>query len=354
MSAVPERMTASVLVAPGRLEVREVAVPELEPGDVLVQIRAVGLCGSDVHFFEHGRVGDLVVERPLILGHEAAGVIVAVASAADTHRIGERVAIDPQRPCRWCPACRAGRSNLCERMRFPSAPPEDGAFAEYLAVPADAAHPMPDGMSDDEGALLEPLSVGIAAVRKAHVVPGARVLVAGAGPIGILAAAAARAFGAAGVVVADPVAERRDIALAHGATRTVEPGEVAELDGRMDAFVDASGARPAIAAGLRSLRGGGRGVLVGMGATSVELDLFLIQSRELVVEGLFRYVDTWPTAIHLVASGLVRVDDLVTARGGLGDLPGFIARNGDADAMKFVVDPRPARSSASSAGAAGR
>lgn len=340
MIGIPDRMMASVLVSPGRLEVRDVALPVMEPGDVLVELTAVGLCGSDVHFFEHGRVGDLVVESPLILGHEAAGVVAAVASAADEHRIGERVAIDPQRPCRWCPACRAGRSNLCERMRFPSAPPENGAFARYLAVPADAAHPLPETMSDDEGALLEPLSVGIAAVRKAGVVPGSRVLVAGAGPIGILTGAAARAFGAAEVVVADPVAARRDVALAHGATRAVDPAEVAELDGRMDAFVDASGARAAIAAGLRSLRGAGRAVLVGMGAATVDLDLFLLQSRELVVEGLFRYVDTWPLAIELVASGAVRVDDLVTARGGLDDLAGFFARNSDPDTMKFLVDPR--------------
>ncbi|MFS0715407.1 alcohol dehydrogenase catalytic domain-containing protein [Microbacterium sp. 2P01SA-2] len=340
MSGIPESMMASVLVSPRRLEIRDVAVPAMEPGDVLVELTAVGLCGSDVHFFEHGRVGDLVVESPLILGHEAAGVIAAVASPADEHRVGERVAIDPQRPCRWCAACRAGRSNLCERMRFPSAPPENGAFARYLAVPADAAHPLPETMSDDEGALLEPLSVGIAAVRKAGVVPGSRVLVAGAGPIGILTGAAARAFGAAEVVVADPVAARRDVALAHGATRAVDPGEVAELDGRMDAFVDASGARAAIAAGLRSLRGAGRAVLVGMGSATVDLDLFLLQSRELVVEGLFRYVDTWPLAIQLVASGAVRVDDLVTARGGLDDLAGFFARNADPDTMKFLVDPR--------------
>ncbi len=343
MNGIPDLMTASVLVEPRVLEVRDVAVPPLEPGDVLVELTAVGLCGSDVHFYEHGRVGDLVVHQPLILGHEAAGVIAAVSSPADEHRIGERVAIDPQRPCRWCAACRAGRSNLCERMRFPSAPPENGAFARYLAVPADAAHPLPETMSDDEGALLEPLSVGIAAVRKAGVVPGSRVLVAGAGPIGILAAAAARAFGSAEVIVADPVAARRAVARAHGATRAVDPREVVELDGRMDAFIDASGARPAIAAGLRSLRGAGRAVLVGMGVASLEVDLFLIQSRELVVEGLFRYVDTWPAAIHLVASGLVRVDDLVTARGGLDDLAGFFARNGDAEAMKFIVDPRVRR-----------
>lgn len=341
---LPETMTASVLVEPGRLEIRRVPTPTLVPGDVVVEIAAVGLCGSDVHFFAHGRVGDLVVEEPLILGHEASGTIVAVAEGVDPARVGERVAIEPQRPCRTCVHCRSGRYNLCERMRFPSAPPEDGAFAQYLAIPSDFAHPIPAGMSFDEAALIEPLSVGIAAVRKAAVVPGSTVLVAGAGPIGILTAAAARAFGAAEVLVVDPIAARREIALSHGATRVLAPEGVADLDGRVDAFIDASGAPPAIAAGLRSLRSAGRAVLVGMGASSIEVDLFLLQSRELVIEGLFRYVDTWPLAIHLVASGAVRVDDLATARGGLVDLEAFIARNGDADVMKFVVDPRPAPS----------
>jgi len=333
-------MRGSVLVEARRLEIRDVPVSPMEPGDVLVEIAAVGLCGSDVHFFEHGNVGDLVVEQPLILGHEASGAIVAVSDDVDPARIGERVAIEPQRPCRRCRACLGGRYNMCDRMRFPSAPPEDGAFAQYLAVPADFAHPIPDSMSFDEAALVEPLSVGIAAVRKAGIVPGSTVLVAGAGPIGILTAAAARAFGASRVIVADPLPERRAIALAHGATEAIEPYAVADLDGTLDVFIDASGARPAIASGLRALRGSGRAALVGMGAASVELDMFLLQSRELRVEGLFRYVDTWPVGIHLIASAQVRVDDLVTERGGLDAVERFMNRNKDADVMKLIVDPR--------------
>jgi len=333
-------MRAAVLRAPRQLEMSEVPRPAMEPGDVLVRIACVGLCGSDVHFYEHGRVGDLTVERPLILGHEASGVIVDAAPDVDASVIGTRVAIEPQRPCRSCSQCRAGRYNLCPDMRFPSAPPEDGAFAEYLSIPADFAHPIPPHMSFEQAALVEPLSVGIAAVRKIGVVPGSRVLVAGAGPIGVLAAAAARAFGAAEVVVVDPLASRRAIALRHGATRAISPDEAGSLDGTMDGFVDASGVRAAIASGLRSLRGAGRAALVGMGSSSFEMDLFLLQSRELVVEGLFRYVETWPVAIHLIASGRVVVDELVSGRGGLADLADFMRRNGDEEVMKFLIDPR--------------
>lgn len=332
-------MRAAFLDAPHQLAVRDTAVPEPGPYDVLVRLSSVGLCGSDVHFWEHGRVGDLVVEQPLILGHEAAGVIAAVGAQVDPARIGQRVAVDPQRPCRRCHYCLGGRYNLCRDVEFPSAPPVHGAFAEYLQVPADFAFAIPDSMSDDEAALLEPLCVGIAGVRKAGVTGGSSVLVAGAGPIGILTAAAAAAFGATDVVVSDPLPSRREVALAHGATAVVDPVNEQLGEERFDAFIDASGAPRAIDAGLRALRAGGVAVLVGMGHDRIDLDLFLVQSRELRLEGLFRYVDTWPTAIALVAAGRVEVASLVSGVVGLDDLDSAMRRNGDADVMKLVVRP---------------
>jgi L-iditol 2-dehydrogenase len=336
-AVVPASMRAAFLDAPHRIVIRETPTPTFGDHDVLVRLTSVGLCGSDVHFWEHGRVGDLVVREPLILGHEAAGVVAAVGAAVDRSRIGERVAIDPQRPCRRCRACLGGRYNLCADMRFPSAPPVHGAFAEYIAAPADLAFPVPAGMTDDEAALLEPLSVGIAAVRKAGVSAGSRVLVTGAGPIGVLTAAAASAFGATEVVVSDPLPARREVALAHGATAVVDPAAEELPEERFDALVDASGVPRAIDAGLRALRPGGVAVMVGMGADRVDLDLFRVQSRELRIEGLFRYVDTWPTAIALVASGRVKVSSLVSGVVGLDDLADAMARNGDAEVMKIVV-----------------
>ncbi|PZF84881.1 NAD(P)-dependent alcohol dehydrogenase [Jiangella anatolica] len=333
-------MRAAVLLGPRRLVVRERPTPRPGPYDVLVRLIAVGLCGSDVHFYEHGRVGDLVVDEPLVLGHEAAGEIVAVGSAVDESRIGERVAVEPQRPCRRCRYCLTGAYNLCRSMEFCSAPPVDGAFAEYLVVPADFAYPVPGTMSDAAAALLEPLSVGIAAVRKARVRPGSAVLVAGAGPIGVLTAAAARAHGASVVVASDPLAARRAVAAVHGATRVIDPLEQRLEEESVDAFVDASGAPAAIDAGLRALRAGGTAVLVGMGSPRVDLDLFLVQSRELRLEGLFRYVDTWPTAIALAESDPADLDALVTGSVGLDGLDEAMRRNGDADVVKFIVDPR--------------
>ncbi|MGC0252513.1 NAD(P)-dependent alcohol dehydrogenase [Pseudactinotalea sp. Z1748] len=340
-TTVPRTMRAAVLHRVRELHLEEWPVPGPGPHEVLIRVHTVGLCGSDVHFYEHGRVGDLEVLEPLVLGHEAAGTIVAAGEqvGGPDSLIGRRVAIEPQRPCRYCWHCRTGQYNLCPQMQFLSAPPVHGCFAEYVTVPADLAHPVPEQYSDDAVALLEPLSVGIAAARKAAVVPGSRVLVAGAGPIGVLCAAAARGFGATDVVVADPVQPRREIAQDMGATEVFDPLTQTAPDGAFDAFIDASGAPGVLAAGLRALRGGGRAVLVGMAAEEVALNVFLVQSRELKIEGLFRYTDTWPAAIALAAD--LDLDRLVSARFPLESLGEAIHRNGEAEVMKVLVDVAP-------------
>ncbi|UFU07906.1 alcohol dehydrogenase catalytic domain-containing protein [Ruania halotolerans] len=339
-ATVPPTMRASLLIAPEQLEIREIATPEPRPGDVLVRIEQVGLCGSDVHFFTHGRVGSLVVAEPLILGHEAAGVIAAVGAGVPEQRLGERVAIEPQRHCRECSYCLDGRYNLCESMEFASAPPVHGAFAEYMSVPAMFAHPIPDVMTFEQAALAEPLSVGLAAVRKVPVTEN-RVLVAGGGPIGVLTAAAARAHGAREVVLTDPIATRRAHARALGATTAVGPDQLGDhIGGGFEVFVDTSGVPAAIDAGLQALRPGGNAVMVGMGHDRIDLDLFRVQSYELHLHGLFRYVRTWPTAIDLIDRGVVTVDPLISDRTDLGGLPQAMRRNGDPEVMKILINPQ--------------
>src|SRR5690606_11404106 len=171
-----DSMRASVLVSKGQIEVREVGVPKLDADQVLVEIAAVGVCGSDVHYFQHGRIGDFVLEAPMILGHEAAGTIVAVGSGVSPERVGQRVSVEPQRACRVCEQCRRGRYNLCPRIEFYATPPIDGAFAQYQAIQADHAFAIPDPMSFEAAALCEPLSVGIWSNQKAGTGPGSRVL----------------------------------------------------------------------------------------------------------------------------------------------------------------------------------
>jgi L-iditol 2-dehydrogenase len=309
-------MQASVLHAKGDVRLETVPTPELQPDQVLVKVAAVGVCGSDVHYFHEGRIGDFIVEEPMILGHESSGTITAVGSAVSPDRVGERVSIEPQRACRVCDQCKHGRYNLCPYIEFYATPPIDGAFAEYAVIQADYAFPIPDSMSLEAAALCEPLSVGIWANQKAGTGPGSRILIAGAGPIGIVVAQVARAFGAAEIIISDVVPERLDKALEFGATRAVNPltEDIAGLELEVDAFIDASGAGPAISAGILSVRPAGRIVLVGMGKPELTLPVSRIQNRELQLTGVFRYANTWPLAIELASSGRVDLDALVTGR----------------------------------------
>jgi L-iditol 2-dehydrogenase len=307
-------MRAAVLVEPGRIEMEERPVPMPGPGEVLVRVSSVGVCGSDTHYYRHGRVGSFVVEAPLVLGHEAAGTIVDVGPGVPAERVGQRVSIEPQRPDPDSEETRRGLYNLCPHMRFFATPPVDGAFCDYVTIGAGYAHPVPDSVSDDASALCEPLSVGIAAIRKAGIDGGSRVLITGAGPIGIVLAQLARAYGATDIVVSDPDEARRAQAEDFGATAVLDPGVESIGDLGVDAFIDASGAPSAVGDGILAVRPAGRVVLVGSGAESMELPTQRIQNRELVLTGVFRYANTWPTAIALVESGRVDLDAMVTAR----------------------------------------
>jgi L-iditol 2-dehydrogenase len=334
-------MRANVLVEKGRTKVEEVPVPVLDADQVLVRIAAVGVCGSDVHYFHNGRIGDFVVKAPMILGHEAAGTIVAVGSGVSPERVGQRVAIEPQRACRVCEQCKHGRYNLCPYIEFYATPPIDGAFAEYQAIQADYAFPIPDSMSFEAAALCEPLSVGIWSNQKAATGPGSRILLAGAGPVGVITAQVARAFGASEIIVSDPVAQRREAALRYGATRVLDPSvdDVAEQGLEVDAFIDASGAEPAVRAGVMAVKPAGRIVLVGMGADDVSLPVARIQSRELVLTGVFRYANTWPLAIELAATGRVDLDSMVTGYFGLDNVEAALAAAGEPRTLKAIVRP---------------
>ncbi len=338
-----ETMRASVLVEQGVIELQERPVPVPGDGEVLVRVASVGVCGSDVHYYKHGRIGDFVVEEPLVLGHEVSGRVVAVGRGVSEARVGERVAIDPQRPCGHCRACRSGRMNLCPHMEFYATPPVDGTFCDYVTAPADMAYPVPDAMSDDAAALLEPFSVGLWAAHKAQVTPGDRVLVAGAGPIGAMVAQAVRARGAADVVVTDFVDSRRERITSFGATRALHPvddaDEIAALGA--DAFVDCSGATPAVLSGIRALRPGGAAVLVGMGPDEMPIPVGLVASREITVTGVFRYVDTWPRGIALFTAGAVHLDEMVTARYPLEQVEDALNADSDPLSMKAVVVLNP-------------
>ncbi|PXY32233.1 NAD(P)-dependent alcohol dehydrogenase [Prauserella muralis] len=315
-------MTVSVLNGIHDVVTEQRPVPSPGPGEVLVQVRAVGTCGSDVHYYEHGRIGDFVVERPLVLGHEPSGVVVATGEGATLHQPGQRVALEPGVPCSRCRQCGLGRYNLCPDMRFFGTPPIDGAFCEYVTLRQEFAYAVPDGLSDEAAGLLEPLSVGVWACRKAAVQPGSRVLITGAGPIGLVAAQTARAFGATDVVVTDVNAKRLRVAGELGATATIDVSATS-LSGsgfEPDVLLECSGVPSAIGEAIRQVGRAGRVVLVGMGGDEIPLPLAHVQGFEIEVTGTFRYANTWPAAIALAASGEVNLDRLVTHRFGLGEV----------------------------------
>lgn len=335
-------MLASVLTGPRAIELHEVEIPALQPGQVLVRVTAVGVCGSDTHFYETGAIGDIVVHGPVVLGHETGGEIAAVGEGVDPARVGTRVAVEPQTPCRRCEFCKAGSYHLCREVRFYGAWPVDGSFSEYAIVDDDFAHPIPDSMTDEQAALVEPVSVAVHAARRGDITGGSRVLVTGAGPIGVLVGQVAKALGAIEVVISDPLESRRTFALAHGADVALDPAN-AELDAyseHFDVFVDASGNGNAILSALPTIRPGGAAVLVGMGGDQLNVPIALIQHREITLTGTFRYVNTWPTAIELVATGKVDVSSLVTRRYGLGDVEEALMKaKTDPTAIKTMIIP---------------
>jgi L-iditol 2-dehydrogenase len=337
---------AAVLNRPGEVAVVDRPAPVPDPDQVLVRVRAVGVCGSDTHYFDHGRIGRFVVESPLVLGHEASGVVEGVGSDVDPARVGERVSIEPGVPCRQCVQCLGGRYNLCPDMVFHATPPVDGSLAELVVIHQAFAHPVPDSVSDEEAALLEPLSVGIWACRKGEVGPGSRVLVTGAGPIGLVCIQVARACGASEVVVTDLSAERLGVATELGATGTIASGSVALDDwyaGRPapEVLLECSGHAGATVDAIRVLAPAGRAVLVGMGGDELALPLSVVQERELVVTGTFRYANTWPTAIGLVGSGQVDLARLVTGRFPLTESAAALTAARDTHgAIKAVINPQ--------------
>ncbi len=334
-------MRVSVLRGAGRVELVERPAPRPGPGEVLVDVASVGVCGSDVHYYEHGRIGRFVVDAPLVLGHEASGVVAALGPDVPGLRVGQRVSVEPGVPDMCCPQCLAGRYNLCPDMRFFATPPIDGAFAEQVVVHHAFAHPVPDTMSDDAAALLEPLSVGVWACRRGNVSAGSRVLVTGAGPIGLVAVQAALAFGATSVAVSDVNPLRLELARSLGATEVIDARTASVLDIEpAQVLLECSGFPPVIGEGIRALGRAGRAVLVGMGGDEVPLPLAVVQERELEVTGTFRYANTWPTAIALVESGRVDLDRLVTGHYGLAQAEDSLtAARRDPGAVKVMLHP---------------
>ena len=334
---------AAVMHGTHDVRLEDVPVPEPGKDEVLVEIRAVGVCGSDVHYYEEGRIGSFVVEKPLILGHESMGTVVALGDNATKHEIGDRVTLEPGVPDGTCRECRAGRYNLCPNVRFFATPPINGAFTNYVSINEGFAFSLPDGLSDNAGALMEPLSVGIWACKKGGVTAGDHVLVTGAGPIGLLAMQVAFAQGATEVTLTDVADERLEIARRLGATRAlnVAAEPLGEAGIEADVLIECSGNERALGDGIRCVRPAGVAVVVGMGPNEeTSVPLAFIQTSEIILTGTFRYANTYPTAIDLAATGKVDLDAMVTSHYGLPDTEEALQASGkDPANVKPMVIP---------------
>lgn len=339
-------MRTAVLVEPTEFELEDRSRPTPGPDDVLVAVSDVGICGSDVHYYEHGRIGDYVVEDPLVLGHESAGEVVEVGENVTGLAPGDRVALEPGVPCRRCAHCKRGDYHLCEDVRFMATPPHDGAFTEYVSWPADFAYELPDSVSTAEGALCEPLSVGIHACRRGAVGTGDTVLVTGAGPIGLMVLEAARAAGATDVIVTDVVAEKLDFAAERGADLTVDVTEddledavLEYTDGvGADVVVEASGAEPSIRSTIDAVRRGGTVVLVGLASEAeVPFDVLEVIDNEIDVHGSFRYKNTYDAAVDLLADDEVDVAGIVDFESPLEDIDDAFRRAMEPTVVKGMI-----------------
>lgn len=338
----PLHNRAAVLTAVGEITIEERPVPTISPREILVRVDAVGVCGSDAHYFRHGGIGKYIVQGPIILGHETAGTVVDVGDDVIGHAIGDRVAIEPGVPCGTCVQCRGGHYNLCPDVVFHATPPVDGTLQTYVAIRGDFAFTLPESVSTEHGALVEPLAVSVWACRKANVAPGSRVLITGAGPVGLLAVQTARAFGASHVTITDVDAAKLALARELGADSTIAAGDLAKYDGpEFTVHIECSGNDRATRDGISHLAPRGIAVLVGMGsAGGLDIPSSWIQEKELVITGVFRYADSFPVAIDLIARGAVSVDSLISGRYPLADAAAAIDTSGKPDVFKTLILPQ--------------
>ena len=313
--ALPTLTRAAVLHGAGDLRTTDLDVPTLGPTDVLLQVAAVGVCGSDMHYYAHGRNGTNVLRQPTVLGHEAAGTVIAAGAAADV-AVGTAVAVEPAVGCGTCHTCREGNYNVCPTGTCFGSPPTHGVMTQYLRVPARAVHPLPDSIDPVSGSMIEPLAVAVWAVQRAQVGLGHRVLVTGAGPIGLLVAQVAKAAGAAEVVVTDINDDRLAVAAELGATRTSNTATAPLPETPVyDRVLDCTGVPGVVWAAIRTVRPHGRVTVVGQAAPTVDgLPLGYLQRYEIDLVTAFRYAHAFPAAIALAATGIIDINRIITGR----------------------------------------
>ncbi|KAF1954604.1 GroES-like protein [Byssothecium circinans] len=320
-----------VLYGAENAKLEDKPMPEiLEGHDVLVQIAFVGVCGSDVHFWNHGGIGKHVDRtHGIVMGHEASGVVSSIGPGVTALKIGDRVAIEPGLPCRHCKPCKSGTYHFCKKMQFaasPGPPDTQGTLCKYFRTVEDFAYKIPDSMSLEEAVLVEPTSVAVHAVKLGDVRPGETVVVMGSGTIGLLCAAVARVFGAHRLILVDILDSKLRFAEDYLKCETFKPDTGADAETNaaallskfgleeVDTVIEASGAVSSIEAGINVLRPGGKYVQTGMGRRKVEFPIAMMGEKELMVRGCFRYSwGDYELAVSLLSKGTIDVKPLISS-----------------------------------------
>lgn len=314
-------MKVAVMLDKMKMGWEERPIPVPGDNEILVKIDCVGICGSDMHYYENGKIGSYIVDPPFVLGHESGGVVVEIGKDVKHLNVGDRVALEPGKTCGHCEFCRSGKYNLCLDVKFFATPPIDGVFQEYVVHEADLCFKLPDNVSTMEGALIEPLAVGMHAANQASASLGKTAVVTGAGCIGLCAMMSLKAFGVTEVYVTDIMDKRLEKALELGATGVINSKErnpVEEIykltEGRgVDIVVEASGVEICANQGIEMLVQAGTLVQVAYsGSGYMSLNMSMICDKEITIKSVFRYRHIYPIAIKSVASGLINLKDIVT------------------------------------------
>ncbi len=331
-----------------RMEIREIPMPSPKEKEILLKIEYVGICGSDVHYLEQGRIGGFVVDGDFILGHECAGTVVQTGPGVASLNAGDRVALEPGCTCGKCEFCKSGKYNLCPDVRFLATPPYNGCLMDYITFPEDMAFRLPDKISTKEGALIEPLSVGMHAAKQGSVTLGSSVTILGAGCIGLVTLLSCRAFGATDLFVVDVLPKRLEYAKKLGATHVInalEENPVQAIQDRTggagtDIVIETAGSAKTISQTPYIVKRGGRIVLVGMAAQDViEYDFSKIMAKEASIQSVFRYRNIYPQAIKAIEKGIIDVSGIVTHEFDFEETPrafDFVIHNKQ-DVVKAVI-----------------
>lgn len=344
-----DEMKVALMTEPGKLSIVKRDIPKIKDDEVLVKIQHVGLCGSDLHYYENGRIGDFIVKKPIVLGHEAAGEVIEVGKDVKTLEKGNLVALEPGITCGKCDFCKSGKYNLCADVEFLATPPYDGAFVEYIAYPEDMCFKLPQGMDTVEGALIEPLAVGFHAANQANAQIGESAVVLGAGCIGLVTLMSLLARGVKEVYIVDLINLRLEKAEEIGAKKVLNAKDVNIIDEIMkltnnqgvDIVIETAGSKVATQQTVDLVKRGGRIVLVGLAANPViDYDFGKLQAKEALINTVFRYRNIYPAAIKAVSDKTIDLKQIVSDTFGLSEIKKAFDYNiqNKSATVKIVID----------------